>query len=138
MLEPTTPPPTITTSAVAAMSARDGSSLEQQLQRLERTLPAGGDDLVVAPPAWAVLEARLADVELCAPRVTAAGGLERHRADRIAVRRQPVGVGEEELAPGLVLHHRPPQGAAEPAEHVVGPRRRLPLHGVAAERPRHA
>src|SRR5687768_11497743 len=70
--------------------------------------------------------------------VRRAGALKRHRSDRIAVRRKPVDVSDEELTPGLELDDRSTQRAPEPPEHVVTPLGRIPFDGVAAERPWHA
>src|SRR5262245_40171229 len=64
--------------------------------------------------------------------------LERHRADRIAIGRQPVRVGDKEFSLRLELDHGAFERAAQPAEHFIAPFSRLPLDGVHAERTRNA
>src|SRR6476660_8111855 len=70
--------------------------------------------------------------------MTAAGDFERHRSDRVAIRRQPVGIGEKEFAPWFELHYRRMQRAAETAQNLVTPFGWFPLDRVASEPPRHA
>src|SRR5471032_227333 len=92
------------------------SALDQRFERRERAGPAEADDLVVATPARALLESRLRDMNACG----AAGlhlqlDLERHRADRFTVWRQPERVGDEEPFARLKLHDGASEDAAEAA-----------------------
>src|ERR1051325_5481018 len=104
------------------------AALDVFLQRLERPVPSGANDLIVAAPPWPFLVARLSYVELRAPRVTAAGHFERHRADRVPFRWQPVRVSEKELTSGLELHHRPVQCTSKAAQDLVAIFRGVPRH----------
>jgi hypothetical protein len=101
-------------------------------------MPAVSGDFVVALPAYALFVSRLPDVQLGPPRVTAARRFKRHRADRVAVGRKPVGIGQEEFASRLELHHCRMERPAEPSKDVVAPLGRFPLDRIAAKRPWHA
>jgi hypothetical protein len=53
--------------------------------------------------------------------------LERHRTKWLTVEREPVGVGDEELASGSELDDGAAERTAEPAQRFVAPLGRLPF-----------
>src|SRR4029453_6683866 len=64
-----------------------------------------------------------------------AAHVQRHRTDGIALGRNPVNLGNEELAIGAIVHHGAVQDAAEGAEYRVREHRRRPFDGVDPEEP---
>ena len=62
--------------------------------------------------------------------------VERHRTDRLAVRRQPERVGDDETFADLAFHHGPPEHAAKAAENFVVEIDRRTLDRVHAKRSR--
>ena len=94
--------------------------LEQRLQRRERAFPADANHFVIPAPPRRFLEPALHDVRVRGTaRLRSQGDLERHRSNRIAIRRQPERVRDEKALADLTFHDRPPEDAAEAAEDVV-------------------
>ena len=90
---------------------------------------------VIPLPALAVLDAALENPHSRGRPVDGTGDLQRHRTDRLAVEREPVGIGHEEFAARAEFHHGPVKDAAEGAENVILKRRGLPFNGVDTQGP---
>jgi hypothetical protein len=70
--------------------------------------------------------------------VAATRDFESHRSDWVAVRRQPVRIGQEEFASRLEFHVRRVQRSTQTTENFVTPFRWFPFDGIAAQWTRYA
>ena len=126
--------------ASPALPAPAQLPFEQRFERVERAFPAEADHFVVAPPPLAVVTAGLSHTQPCRGAAVLtdrrAGHFHRHRPDRIAIRRQPEAVGDEEPLSRLEQHHRSAKHAAEPAENLVAEIGGPPFNRVRSERAR--
>ncbi len=84
-------------------------------------MPARFGDLEVALPAHALIVATLPDDEVGDVRASEcrAPYFERHRPNRIAVRRVPVRIGHEQFLAGTVFQDSAVERASKAAKHLV-------------------
>src|ERR1051326_4274093 len=81
---------------------------------MQRAVPPRRDQNVVAPPAIAFFKTRLRHPQAGFVAFGPDGDVNRHRANRVAVGRQPECVGDEKAFVRRVLHDRPAQHPAAP------------------------